>query len=145
MATIALNTHEHLEQYYAVPQIGAVVVPLNYRLTAEDFVYLLTHSGSKVVCVHPDFMDAVDSVRHRLPGVQHFVAFGGSRPGWLEYDLLLAGSTGEFERPEIAETDAISINYTSGTTARPKGVIITHRNAWINCIGTLVHWPVGVG
>src|SRR5262245_57690565 len=57
VATIALNTHEHLEQYYAVPQIGAIVVPLNYRLTAEDFVYLITHSGAKVVCVHPDFID----------------------------------------------------------------------------------------
>jgi fatty-acyl-CoA synthase len=142
VATIALNTHEHLEQYYAVPQIGAVVVPLNYRLVAEDFVYLITHSGAKVVCVHPDFMDAVDSIRHRLPCVKHFVALGQGRSGWLEYDLLLAGSTGEFTRPEISESDPISINYTSGTTAKPKGVVITHRNAWINCIGTLTHWPV---
>ena len=85
VATIALNTHEHLEQYYAVPQIGAIVVPLNYRLTADDFVYLIRHSGSRVVCVHPDFMDVVDSVRHRMPSVHHFVALGAaSRPGWLE-------------------------------------------------------------
>jgi fatty-acyl-CoA synthase len=142
VATIALNTHEHLEQFYAVPQIGAIVVPLNYRLVADDFVYLITHSGSKVVCVHTDYLDLVDSIRDRLPCVQHFVALGAGRPGWLEYDLLLAANNGEFQRPDIAETDPIAINYTSGTTARPKGVVITHRNAWINCIGTLTHWPL---
>ena len=55
VGTIAPNTHEHLEQYYAVPQMGAVLVPMNYRLTAEDFIYLANHSGSKVLCVHPDY------------------------------------------------------------------------------------------
>jgi fatty-acyl-CoA synthase len=145
VATIALNTHQHLEQYYAVPQIGAVIVPLNHRLTAENFVYLLNHSGATIVCVHPDFTEAVDSVRHRLNSVRHFVTLdNGSRPGWLAYERLIASSSGHFRRPAIAETDPISINYTSGTTAKPKGVVITHRNAWINCIGTLTHWPVGV-
>ncbi len=121
VATIALNTHEHLEQYYAVPQIGAVVVPLNYRLAAEDFVYLITHSGSKVVCVAPDFMDAVDSVR-RSPALRAAFRSTGTRPAGVARDTTccLTGSTGEFQRPEIAESDPISINYTSGTTAKPR-------------------------
>jgi fatty-acyl-CoA synthase len=54
VGTIAPNTHQHLEQFYAVPQLGAVIVPMNYRLTAEDFVFLATHSGAKVLCVHSE-------------------------------------------------------------------------------------------
>src|SRR5262245_36330270 len=63
VATIAPNTCAHLEAYYAVPQLGAVLVPINYRLTADDFAYILEHSGARVVCVHPDYLDAVDKIR----------------------------------------------------------------------------------
>ena len=120
----------------------AVIVPINYRLSAEDFVYVATHSGAKVLCVHADYLDTVDSIRDRMPAVRHFVALEGSKPGWLEYEALLQGSGESFEVPEIAETDLLAINYTSGTTSRPKGVMITHRNAWMNSVGTLVHWPM---
>jgi fatty-acyl-CoA synthase len=142
VATIAPNTHQHLEQFYAIPQIGAVIVPINYRLSAEDFVYVTEHSGATVLCVHADYLDSVDSVRTRMPGVRHFVALEGGKTGWLSYESLLegAGDSGDF--PEIAETDLLSINYTSGTTSRPKGVMITHRNAWMNSVGALAHWPL---
>ena len=60
---IAPNTHAQLESFYAVPQIGAVLVPVNYRLTADDFSYIINHSGARVVCAHEDYLDAVDSVR----------------------------------------------------------------------------------
>ena len=142
VATLAPNMHQHLEQYYAVPQLGAVIVPMNYRLVAEDFVYLANHSGTKVMCVHPDYLDTVDSVRAQMTSVEHFVALEGSKPGWLEYEQLLAASDGQFERPAIEESDLLSINYTSGTTSRPKGVMITHRNAWVNCVGTMAHVPI---
>jgi fatty-acyl-CoA synthase len=140
VATIAPNTHQHLEQFYAIPQIGAVIVPINYRLSAEDFVYVVTHSGAKVLCVHGDYLDAVDSVRVRMPDVQHFVALEGRKDGWLPYETLIAQSGGSFAFPGIAENDLLSINYTSGTTSRPKGVMITHRNAWMNSVGALTHW-----
>jgi fatty-acyl-CoA synthase len=142
VALIAPNTHAMLEQFYAVPQLGAVVVPLNYRLIAEDFVYLIEHSGAKIVCAHADYLDAIDGVRARLPGVRHFVALEGERRGWLDYESTLSAASGSFDRSDIAESDLISINYTSGTTSRPKGVMITHRNAWVNCVGTLVHAPM---
>ena len=142
VAYIATNTHAHLEGSYGVPQIGAVIVPLNYRLLPSDWVYLVNHSGSRVLCVHADFLDQVDSVRHELPTVEHFVALEGTRTGWLEYEQLLSEATPEFARPEIAENDLLAINYTSGTTSKPKGVMITHRNAWINIVGTLVHHPM---
>ncbi|HEU4627527.1 MAG TPA: long-chain-fatty-acid--CoA ligase [Steroidobacteraceae bacterium] len=142
VGTIAPNTHRHLEQFYAVPQIGAVIVPMNFRLTGDDFVYLANHSGCRVLCVHPAFMDVVDNVRQRMTTVEHFVALEEPREGWLDYEALLAASDGVFTRPEIAESDLLAINYTSGTTANPKGVMITHRNAWVNAVGTLTHWPM---
>src|SRR5262245_30221097 len=77
VAYIAPNTHAQLESFYAVPQIGAVLVPINYRLTADDFAYIIGHSGAKVVCAHADYLDAVDSIRAEIPGVEHFVALEG--------------------------------------------------------------------
>jgi fatty-acyl-CoA synthase len=146
VAYISPNTHEQLESFYAVPQIGAVLVPINYRLTPDDFVYITTHSGAKVLCVHPDHMEAVDSIRGKLDGVEHFVALGsaGGRKGWVEYEMAIATGSPKFKRPAIAESDLLSLNYTSGTTAKPKGVMITHRNAWANVVGTLVHLNLAV-
>ncbi len=144
VAYLAPNTHQHLEGYYAVPQIGAVIVPLNYRLTADDFVYLINHSGARAVCVDREYLDAIDSVRDQLPGVVAFVALEQAREGWLDYEALLADSSSTFERPPIAESDLLSINYTSGTTSRPKGVMISHRNAALNMVGTMLHMGLGV-
>src|SRR5512140_3352671 len=90
VATIAPNTHAQLEAFYAVPQIGAVLVPINYRLTAEDFVYILGHSGAKVVCAAPEYLAAIDGVRDRLPGVTGYVALEDAQPGWLDYETEIA-------------------------------------------------------
>ncbi len=142
VAYIAPNTHALLESFYAVPQIGAVLVPINYRLTGDDFAYLINHSGSMIVCVHSDYLDAVQSIRGQLPNVKSFIALEGaeqSRQGWLDYETLLSEASTDFVRPIISETDLLTINYTSGTTSKPKGVMITHRNAYINVVGTLIH------
>ncbi len=142
VAYIAPNTHAQLESFYAVPQIGAVVVPINYRLIAGDFAYIINHSGARIVCAHNDYLEAVDSVRAQLPNVEQFVALEGAREGWLDYEATLTAAATDFIRPAIAENDLISINYTSGTTARPKGVMITHRNAYLNVVGTLAHYAL---
>jgi fatty-acyl-CoA synthase len=145
VAYIAPNTHANLEGYYAVPQIGATIVPCNFRLTADDFAYLIEHSGSRLVCAHPDQMGAIDQVRDRLPRSTQYVALDGPRAGWLDYEQLLRTTAPAPQRPVIDERDLLSINYTSGTTSRPKGVMITHRNAYMNAVGTLVHLPMRVG
>jgi len=142
VATIAPNTHQHLEQFYAIPQTGAIIVPINYRLSPDDFVYVVTHSGAKMLCVHADYLEAVETVRGRMPQVEHFVALEGSKPGWLEYEKLIENNAEPFAPVAFGENDLLAINYTSGTTSRPKGVMITHRNAWMNSVGTLVHWPM---
>jgi fatty-acyl-CoA synthase len=139
VAYIATNTHANLEAFYAVPALGAVLVPINYRLIGDDFAYLINHSGARVVCAHADYLDAVDGVRAQLPNVEHFIALEGARPGWLDYEAVLSAAPADFTRPDISEHDLLTINYTSGTTSRPKGVMITHRNAYMNTVGTLLH------
>ncbi|PWU21960.1 MAG: o-succinylbenzoate--CoA ligase [Candidatus Rokuibacteriota bacterium] len=144
VAYIAPNTHAMLESFYGLPQIGAVAVPINYRLTSDDFVYIINHSGSRVVCAHADYLEAVDRVRAQLPGVAHFVALEGGRDGWLSYEELIAAAGPRVAPAPIDERDLLTINYTSGTTSRPKGVMITHRNAYLNVVGTLLHLPMQV-
>ena len=141
VAYIAPNTHAQLESFYAVPQIGAVLVPLNFRLVADDFRYLIQHSGAKVVCASADYLAAIDDIREDLD-VTHFVALDEGRVDWLDYEALLADADLAFHRPNIGEGDLLTINYTSGTTSRPKGVMITHRNAWMNTVGMLAPWPM---
>src|SRR5471032_2393588 len=80
VAYIAPNTHAQLESFYAVPQIGAVLVPINYRLSLEEFTYIITHSGATVVCAHEDFLEGLDTIKPQLPGVRHFVALEGQPP-----------------------------------------------------------------
>jgi fatty-acyl-CoA synthase len=145
VAYIAPNVHAQLESFYAVPQIGGVVVPLNYRLIADDFRYMIRHSGATIVCAHADYLECVDGIRGELPGVEHFVALTGARAGWLDYETLVQASDPAFTRVAIEERDLLTINYTSGTTSRPKGVMITHRNAWMNCVGMLIHTPMTPG
>src|SRR4051794_27741639 len=89
VAYIAPNTHAHLEAYYAVPQIGAVLVPINYRLVPDDFEYIINHCGAKIVCAHSDYIAAFDGIRDRLPGVEHFVALEGRDNGWIDYESTL--------------------------------------------------------
>src|SRR5712692_4541481 len=142
VAYIAPNTHAQLESFYAVPQIGAVLVPINYRLSAGEFEYIITHSGATVVCAHEDYLECVDGIRARLSGVRHFVALEGRRDGWVDCESLITQAPPGFTRPTIEECDLLTINYTSGTTSRPKGVMITHRNAYMNVVGTLLHIPM---
>src|SRR5437773_3484922 len=144
VAYIAPNTHAMLESFYGVPQIGGVIVPINYRLSSDEFAYIINHSGSTVLCVHEEYLEAVDGIRDRLTGVRHFIALERSASGWEDYESLIRESAPEYTRPTIEETDLLSINYTSGTTSRPKGVMITHRNAYINIVGTLLHIPMCV-
>ena len=142
VAYIAPNTHANLEGYYAVPMLGAVLVPVNYRLIADDFRYIINHSGASIVCAHGDYLDTVDGIRADLPAVRHFFALEGARDGWQDYEAAVAAAEPLSDVPAIEERDLVTINYTSGTTSRPKGVMITHRNAWMNSVGTLVHAPM---
>lgn len=142
VACIATNGHANLESYYAVPRMGAVIVPINYRLSSEDFEYIINHSGATVVCAEADYIETVDRIRSKIPNVRHFVSFTGSGAGWMPYEESIASAAPLRDFPALDENSALSINYTSGTTARPKGVMLTHRNIYLNILGRLVHTPM---
>jgi len=84
VAYLSPNTHAQLESFYAVQQIGAVLVPLNYRLTADDFVYLINHSGSRMVCADGDYLGAIDNIREQLPKLNtSSPSQQKARTGWI--------------------------------------------------------------
>src|SRR5215467_2784507 len=101
VAYLSPNIHAQLESFYAVPQIGAVLVPLNYRLIADDFVYLINHSGSRMLCADRDYLGTIDGIREQLPKVEQFIALTGEANGWLNYEAMVDASPAEFVRPEI--------------------------------------------
>ena len=137
------NSHYFLESFYATSEIGAILVPLNYRLVAEDHEYILGHAGVRVVLADPEFTAVLDGLRGRLPEVAHWVVAGGASdagPDWQSWDVLTDAQSDEPPEPvERDENDVLSINYTSGTTARPKGVMLTHRNCYLNAYNLIAH------
>src|SRR5919109_3113250 len=78
VAYIAPNTHAQLESFYAVPQIGAVLVPINFRLSPQEFSYILNHSGARIVCAADPHTEQVDSLRDQLPQIEQFISLEGS-------------------------------------------------------------------
>jgi len=137
------NSHFFLESFYATAQVGIILVPLNYRLVAADHEYILNHAGVSAVLVDWEYTPIVDEIRGQLPSVEHWIVAQdgpGAPEGWTSWDALVEeASANPPALPEIGENDTISINYTSGTTSRPKGVIMTHRNCYLNAYNMIVH------
>jgi fatty-acyl-CoA synthase len=137
------NSHRFLEAFYGTAQIGVILVPLNYRLVPADHEFILNHAGVKAVLVDSDYVAAVDSIRPRLPQVEHWIVAQDAAEapvGWCAWEPWIGASVETAPEPvELAETDVVSINYTSGTTARPKGVMLTHRNCYVNAYGMIAH------
>ncbi|MHB1928694.1 MAG: AMP-binding protein [Acidimicrobiales bacterium] len=135
VAIVSPNAARFQAAFFGVSAYGRVLVPINYRLNAEEIRYIVEHSGATVLLVDPESDDALAGVtaRHRI--VLDGVADAGL---WGE------APAGAQPREWAGDEDATcSINYTSGTTARPKGVQLTHRNCWLNA--AIFGWHVGVG
>jgi fatty-acyl-CoA synthase len=140
------NSHFFLESFYGTSQIGAVLVPLNYRLVAADHEYILNHAGVKAVLVDWEYVPVMEEIRPNLTTVEHWIVAqdeGDTPSGWTDWNELIASMSDEAPPAvERGENDVVSINYTSGTTARPKGVMLTHRNCYINAYGLIAHLRV---
>ena len=140
------NSHFFLESYFAVPQIGAILVPLNFRLTPADHEYIINHAGVRVVIADHEYTQIVDQIRPSLKTVEHWIVAqdeGEAAPGWVTWGSLADNQPKT--APDVApqdENDVVTINYTSGTTARPKGVMLTHRNSYINAYNFIAHLGV---
>ena len=128
---MSYNSHQLLEGYYGVLEAGAVLNPLNIRLAPAEVGYILGHAGSRVVFFHADFEPMVTALRPSLPAEVRWIRMEG--PG-DEYEALLAAASASYEPPELDEDAVAELFYTSGTTGRPKGVALTHRNLHLHAI-----------
>lgn len=131
VAIVAHNGARFVAALYGTCISGRVLVPINFRLHAHEVAYIVAHSGARVLLVDPE----LDGALGELP-VEHRFVLGAST------DETLFGSTRAPAAVEIAENELATLNYTSGTTARPKGVRLTHRNLWMNA--TTFGWHAGV-
>ncbi len=134
VATLAWNTHRHMELYFAVSGIGAVLHTVNPRLFPEQIDYILNHAESRVLFFDITFSGMVADLRERLPLVERFMAMTDAEhlpadmPGCEAYEELIGPENDELEWPEFDERTASSLCYTSGTTGNPKGVLYSHRS-----------------
>jgi fatty-acyl-CoA synthase len=127
VAVLDPNTHYHLEAAYGAMQVGAVHTPLNYRLVPKDFEYILNDAGVKAIYADHELVEKIEAVRDDVPTELFITNDVDAVEGqWESFDEIVAEST-DYDRPEMAEDEVITINYTSGTTGDPKGVCRTHR------------------
>jgi fatty-acyl-CoA synthase len=139
VAFLSTNCHRLLEAYFGVLDAGAVLQPLNYRLSAQELSFILNHAGASVLFLSQEFLGLVDSFRHELRDIRSYYLLDAKpKAAWLgreNYDDLLASATPH--RSEITSFDengVAELLYTSGTSARPKGVILTHRNIYLHAV-----------
>jgi fatty-acyl-CoA synthase len=153
VAVLSPNSHRMLEAFFAVPQLGAILTPLNYRLATPEFEYILDHSETKVALVDWEYTHQLAPVVDKLKGVRRYVLLRDAETPTAalpaqDYEEVLTAASPEFPSPvEVAETDIATLNYTSGTTARPKGVMLSHRacvTAALNYIVSLTVRPTDV-
>ncbi|CAN5297875.1 long-chain fatty acid--CoA ligase [soil metagenome] len=144
VATFAWNNAEHLEAYLAVPSMGAVLHTLNIRLFPDQLVYIANHAEDEVVIVDTSLVDALAAHLREMTTVRH-VLVAGPDAAWADlgalraagpevhlYDDVLAAQSTDFAWPSLDERDAAAMCYTSGTTGNPKGVVYSHRSAWLH-------------
>ena len=141
VGTLQFNTQAHLEAYFAVPSMGAVLHTLNFRLHPDQLAYIVTHADDRVILVEGFLVPALLAVADRIPTVTHVVVVGVVPDGtvvpetWFDYDTLLdAADPASVRWPAIAERDAMAICYTSGTTGDPKGVAYSHRSTYLHAL-----------
>jgi fatty-acyl-CoA synthase len=141
-AYLSFNCHRLLEAYFAVPQIGSVLLPLNIRLSPEELTYILQDSAPRVLFFDPEFIPLVEGMRPHLRSVEQYIALRDAMPAWANpkfYDELVNESEpAEIDYREIDENSVAELFYTSGTTAHPKGVMLTHRNLYLHAFYTAV-------
>jgi acyl-CoA synthetase (AMP-forming)/AMP-acid ligase II len=150
VAFLTTNCHRLLEAYYGVLEAGAVLLPLNFRLAPDELGYVLNDAGAAILFVEKQFLCQVESFRRDIPSIKMFCHLDGAPEApWLapdNYEGLLAAATPH--RAEIASIDENALAelfYTSGTSANPKGVMLTHRNVYLHALHVCLAFQIENG
>jgi len=145
VAYLGYNCHRLLELFYAPVLHGAILEPLNIRLAARDFEYIINESTPRVLFLDKDFIPVVNSIRSKIPAVEKYIILekGPGLPSWIQgsYEEMVDSASPirshPPERYPFEEDDTAEIFYTSGTTGKPKGVMMTHRNLYLHALGAM--------
>lgn len=144
VATLAWNNRRHLELYYAIPCMGAVLHTLNLRLFPDQLEFTIKDAGDSVIFVDRTLVPILNRVAGRIPSVRHVVVLGDGGPlpehglgDLLDHEELMAAESDDFSWPTLEEGAAAGMCYTSGTTGNPKGVVYSHRSQFLHAMATL--------
>ncbi|WP_328504942.1 long-chain fatty acid--CoA ligase [Streptomyces sp. NBC_00457] len=140
VATLMWNNAEHVEAYFAIPSMGAVLHTLNLRLPAEQLAWIVNHAADRVVIVNGSLLPLLAPLLPHLKTIEHVVVSGpgdlsllaDAAPQVHAYEELIAGKPTTYEWPELDERQAAAMCYTSGTTGDPKGVVYSHRSIYLH-------------
>jgi fatty-acyl-CoA synthase len=150
IAVMLSNTPEMYECHFGIPMAGAVLNTLNTRLDAEAIAFMLKHGEAKVLLTDREFSKTIEAALAKLEKPPSVIdvddpeyAGSGSRLGEIDYEALLEEGDAEFAlNPPSDEWNAITLNYTSGTTGNPKGVVFSHRGAYLNALAEILTWSM---
>ncbi len=140
VATLAWNSFRHLEIYYAIPCMGAVLHTLNLRLSTADLEYIINHAEDSVICVDDELLPMLEKLARKITSVKHIIVmsntgnYSTSFTPAHDYEKLIAAESGDFTWPDIDENSPMGLCYTSGTTGNPKGVMYTHRSNYMHTV-----------
>ncbi len=151
VATCAWNSQRHLELYFAIPCLGAVLHTVNHRLSTDQIEYIVNHAEDHILFLDKSVAGMIAELQPKLPQVQHFVVMEDySEPPsayptpYLDYETLLASASNAENFPDIDERAASGLCYTSGTTGDPKGVLYSHRSMYLHSMGVCLADSIGV-
>ena len=141
VSILAMNCVPYIDLFYGLAKIGAILAPLNWRLVAAELTYIVNDCDPTVLVNGPEFTDMLAEMRPNL-NVTHYVSLEGATiKGAVSYEAGVArASDAEPEHPALSADDTMAILYTSGTTGRPKGAMIPHRQVLWNCLNTIGSW-----
>ncbi len=150
VATFAWNNARHLELYFGVPCMGAVLHPLNLRLPGDQLAYIANHAEDQVLFVDTSLLPAIEKLAPHLKSVKHYVVMDEKVPADTKldpvyaYEELLHDASPDYPWPHLDENDAAGMCYTSGTTGNPKGVVYSHRSIFLHCMGLTMADSLGL-